>query len=98
MRVRIGVFVVAVAGAAICVASFASGAARSLERAGAVAARRAGQRHGRVDGAAADRDRRRDPGRFGDGAGGTPGTGAAAFDPQTRTRRTIAALPNASWR
>ncbi len=36
------------------------------------------------------------PGRFGDGVGGTPGTVAAAFDPQTRSWRTIAALPNAS--
>jgi hypothetical protein len=36
------------------------------------------------------------PGRFGDGVGGVPGIGAAAFNPQTRTWRTIAALPKAS--
>lgn len=36
------------------------------------------------------------PGRFGDGYGGTPTTGAAAYDPQTGAWRTIASLPTAS--
>jgi hypothetical protein len=37
------------------------------------------------------------PGRFGDGVGGTSGTGTAAFDPQTRTWRMLAALPSRSF-
>jgi hypothetical protein len=36
------------------------------------------------------------PGHFGDGVGGVPRTGAAAFDPLTGRRRGIAALPDAS--